>query len=189
MLKKTKLSSLLILAASSLAVAACGSTGVGLIPAGKAGPLQQDFEQVVVAAREGEGNCGPTKTALEKTQKDFEALPSSVDAGLRIKLAEGISNLKVRALALCAQPGTASATATSSREPTSSISSTTSSKTTSSSESTSETSSSETSSSTSTSETTSSSSTPPPEQGNGGGTPAPEGSVEENPEKVGGAVP
>lgn len=185
MRKKTKLSLLGMLAATSVLIAACGGSGAGLIPLKNAGPLQADFEEVLAAARQGEGQCGPTKSAVAKTQKDFEALPSTVDSGLRSTLAEGIANLKIRALALCAQPATSTATATGTATESSTTSTTSS--TASSTTSTTETSTSETTTETSTSETTSE--TPPAESGTGGGTPAPEGSVEEGNAGVGGAVP
>lgn len=103
-------------AALGLAVAAlvaCGGSGKGLIPAAQAGPLQSDFEAVAQAAEAGNGDCAATETALGRTEKDFLALPASVDAGLRSRLREGIANLRTRALAMCAQPAaTVTTTAT-----------------------------------------------------------------------------
>ncbi|MDQ6810618.1 MAG: hypothetical protein M3Z95_01800 [Actinomycetota bacterium] len=90
---------------------ACGETNAGLIPTANATPLQGDFEEVALAARSG--NCTATKTALAKTEQDFGMLPSSVDAGLRKRLAEGVTKLHKDALELCAQP-LAPTTATSS---------------------------------------------------------------------------
>ena len=83
---------------------ACASSGKGLIPTGNAGPLQSDFEAVAQAAQNGDGSCTATETALLKTERDFDALPFSVDAGLRSRLREGISKLRSDALALCKQP-------------------------------------------------------------------------------------
>jgi hypothetical protein len=83
---------------------ACSSSGKGLIPVGDAGPLQSDFETVARAAENGDGTCTQTESALLKTDQDFAALPTSVDAGLRNTLHQGIENLRSRSLALCAQP-------------------------------------------------------------------------------------
>jgi hypothetical protein len=82
----------------------CSSSGKGLIPLGDAGPLQSDFEAVAQAAENGDGSCAKTESALLKTDQDFAALPTSVDAGLRNTLHQGIENLRSRSLALCAQP-------------------------------------------------------------------------------------
>ncbi len=101
--------SLRLAVAAALGVAAalliaCGNSGKGLIPAAQAGPLQSDFEGVAQAAEAGNGSCAATETALGKTEKDFYALPGTVDAGLRDRLKQGIENLRSRALAMCAQP-------------------------------------------------------------------------------------
>ncbi|HEY7891588.1 MAG TPA: hypothetical protein VIC05_05195 [Solirubrobacteraceae bacterium] len=90
--------------AAALLVSSCGGSGKGLIPLANAGPLQSDFEAVANAAREGNGNCAATSRALEQTQRDFQRLPGSVNAALRNRLSEGITNLRDRALALCEQP-------------------------------------------------------------------------------------
>jgi hypothetical protein len=82
----------------------CGSSGKGLIPARYAGPLQNDFQAVLQAAQEGDGSCTATEAAVRKTEHDLQALPSSVDDGLRGRLAEGVANLSVRAHQLCTQP-------------------------------------------------------------------------------------
>ncbi len=91
-------------ALAALLLAGCGSSGGGLIPSANAGPLQSDFEAVAQAAQTGDGECAATEAALAKTELDFSALPSSVDAGLRTRLKEGIGNLRKQALQLCAQP-------------------------------------------------------------------------------------
>jgi hypothetical protein len=96
--------------AVAVVLASCGSSGKGLIPLANAGPLQGDFEAVAQAAQSGGGDCTATTEAINKTERDFAALPASVDAGLRGKLSEGISNLRERALALCAQPSTQTTT-------------------------------------------------------------------------------
>jgi hypothetical protein len=101
--------SLRLLSAAPLGVltavlVSCGSSGTGLIPAADAGPLLRDFQAVEAAAKVGNGNCTSTEAALATTESGYHALPSSVDAGLRARLEEGISHLHERALALCAQP-------------------------------------------------------------------------------------
>jgi hypothetical protein len=82
----------------------CGSSGAGLIPVENAGPLQSDFETVAQAAENSGGSCVATEAAILKTERDFSALPSSVDRGLRNRLQEGIAKLHADALQLCKQP-------------------------------------------------------------------------------------
>jgi hypothetical protein len=82
----------------------CASSGKDLIPTGNAGPLQGDFEEVAHAAQNGNGSCATTKTAIAKTERDFGALPATVNSSLRRRLEEGISKLRTRALEVCAQP-------------------------------------------------------------------------------------
>jgi hypothetical protein len=89
--------------AVALALVSCGSSGKGLIPTANAGPLKSDFAAVAQAAQNGEGICTDTEAAIAKTERDFTALPASIDAGLRKALSRGISNLRRRALALCEQ--------------------------------------------------------------------------------------
>ena len=72
-----------LLGAAAALLAACGSSGKGLIPAANAGPLQSDFEAVAQAAQSGNGNCAETTEAIDKTERDFAALPSTIDPGLR----------------------------------------------------------------------------------------------------------
>ena len=86
------------------ALLACSSSTKGLIPASNAGPLQSDFETVQQAAENGDGDCTTTEAALLKTGEDLAALPTTVDAGLRNNLRQGVANLSSRARALCAQP-------------------------------------------------------------------------------------
>lgn len=93
-----------LLGLAAALLVSCGGSGKGLIPTGDAGPLQSDFEAVARAAENGDGSCTETAEAIRKTEHDFAALPLSVDAGLRSTLERGISNLRSRALSLCAQP-------------------------------------------------------------------------------------
>lgn len=90
--------------AAALLIVACGSSGGKLIPLADAGPLQSDFEAVAQAAETGNGNCSATEAAIGSTEQNFNELPSTVDAGLRQTLRQGIENLRSHALALCAQP-------------------------------------------------------------------------------------
>jgi hypothetical protein len=92
------------LGAGAALLVACGSSGGGLIPLADAGPLRADFEEVQRAAAAGNGSCTATEAALAKTELDFRNLPSSVDAGLRERLREGIANQRTLALSKCAQP-------------------------------------------------------------------------------------
>ena len=113
-----------VLLAGLLGVAAallvsCGSSTAKLIPTADAGPLQSDFEEVAQAAEAGDGDCSATQTAIAKTEQDFNALPSSVDAGLRETLRQGIDNLRNRALTLCTQPLVQASTATTTKTTTS----------------------------------------------------------------------
>jgi hypothetical protein len=102
------LTAALLALAGAAALAACGSSGKGLIPSASAGPLVGDFETVLQAAESGGGNCSATEAALAKTEEDFRLLPSTVNSGLRSNLHQGIANLRLRAHELCAEPSTAS---------------------------------------------------------------------------------
>ncbi len=99
-----RLLSAALLGVLTAVLVSCGSSGAGLIPAEDAGPLLHDFQAVEAAAKAGDGDCTSTEAALRTTESDYHALPSSVDAGLRARLEEGISHLHERALALCVQP-------------------------------------------------------------------------------------
>jgi hypothetical protein len=88
----------------AIALVSCGSSGKGLIPIANAGPLQSDFEAVARDAQNGNGRCAATEAAIARTEQDFGALPATVDAGLRSRLREGITNLRTRALEVCGQP-------------------------------------------------------------------------------------
>ena len=108
----------------------CGGSGAGLIPAGKAGPLQSDFEAIAAAAQSGNGSCESTKAAIEKAERDFRALPGNVDNGLRNTLRQGITNLRERALVACTQPlagstGTSNTTKTTDTTPSTTTTTTT----------------------------------------------------------------
>jgi hypothetical protein len=93
-----------LLGAGAAVLVSCGSSGAGLIPSENAGPLVAAFQAVEQAASKGDGNCAPTRAALSTTEHDFQALPASVNAGLRARLREGISHLQTLALELCAEP-------------------------------------------------------------------------------------
>jgi hypothetical protein len=99
-----RLLSTALLGVLTAVLVSCGSSGAGLIPAEDAGPLLRDFQAVEAAAKAGNGDCASTEAALRTTESSYHALPSSIDAGLRTRLEEGISDLHERALALCAQP-------------------------------------------------------------------------------------
>jgi hypothetical protein len=102
-----------LLGVGAAVLVSCGSSGKGLIPLAYAGPLQSDFQAVLQAAGEGDGNCAATEVKIRKTEHDLQALPSTVDGGLRGRLAEGVANLAVRARAMCTQPLTPLTTTTS----------------------------------------------------------------------------
>jgi hypothetical protein len=108
-----------MLGAAAALLVSCGSSTAKLIPVADAGPLQSDFEEVAQAAEAGDGDCSATQTAIAKTEQDFNELPSSVDAGLRDTLHQGIDNLRNRALTLCTQPLVQASTATTSKTTTS----------------------------------------------------------------------
>lgn len=93
-----------LLGVGAAVLVACGSSGKGLIPTAYAGPLQNDFQAVVRAAQEGNGECSATEAQIRKTERDLHKLPASIDGGLRGRLEEGVENLAARARVLCAQP-------------------------------------------------------------------------------------
>ncbi|HEV3318761.1 MAG TPA: hypothetical protein VG053_03380 [Solirubrobacteraceae bacterium] len=152
--------------AVAIVLVSCGSSGRGLIPIANAGPLQSDFEAVAQAARAGGGDCTATTEAINKTEQDFAALPATIDPGLHRRLSEGISNLRERALALCAQPLVQTATTTTPSRTTTTTTTTTTPTTTSTTTPTTRT---------STTPTTPTQTTPP---NNGGGTVAPGGEAQ-----------
>ncbi|HUN77446.1 MAG TPA: hypothetical protein VMU32_00845 [Solirubrobacteraceae bacterium] len=101
-----------LLGVGAAVLVSCGGTGSGLIPAGNATYLESDFQAVAQAAQEGNGSCGATESAIEKTERDLRSLPSSVNADLRRHLQEGTTNLATRARKVCAQPLAGSTTTT-----------------------------------------------------------------------------
>jgi hypothetical protein len=105
-LRRTALRLLLaaLLGVGAAVLVSCGSSGKGLIPPEKAGPLESDFLAVAQAAREGDGSCTETEVAIHKTEHDLRTLPASVDSGLRGRLEEGVANLSTRAHLMCTQP-------------------------------------------------------------------------------------
>ena len=143
--------------AAAPVLTSCGGSSAGLIPSAAAGPLQSDFEEVVQAAEAGDGTCTGTENALLKTERDYGALPLSVDAGLRARLREGIAKLRVEALALCVQPHPQATVTSTTSKPTAPAKTTPTSPTT-------------TPATTTPTTPTTSTPTPPTE---GGGTPAP----------------
>jgi hypothetical protein len=91
-----------MLGLGAAALVSCGgSSSTSLIPAQDAEPLQQAFRSVAEAAQAGDGNCGKTESAIERTEQQFQRLPVSVDRGLAERLHKGIENLRARALAQC----------------------------------------------------------------------------------------
>jgi hypothetical protein len=150
-----------LLGALTAMLVSCGSSGAGLIPAGNAGPLQRDFEEIAAAAQSGNGSCSATEAAIQKTEQDFRSLPGNVDNGLRNTLRQGIANLRGRALVACTQPlpqATVTTSTTKTTTPTTSTPAPTTSTTT---------------PTTTTPPTTTT--TPPTTTGPQGGTPAPNG--------------
>jgi hypothetical protein len=106
-----RLAAAALLGVGAALLVSCGTSGSGLIPADSAGPLEGDFQAVAQAAREGDGDCTATEAAVHTMESDFHKLPTTVDAGLRGRLEEGVTHLSAHALTLCAQP-LAQATAT-----------------------------------------------------------------------------
>jgi len=158
----TRMSAAGALGFAAALLVSCGSSGKGLIPAAQGGPLRNDFAAVNQEASSGNGSCAATETAIARTEQDFAALPASVDAGLRNNLRQGITNLRSRALALCAQPlaGTTTGTTTTAKTTTTTTTNTT--------PTTTET------TTTPTTTTTTPTTTTPTTTGTGGGTVAPE---------------
>jgi hypothetical protein len=153
----------ILLGFAAALLVACGGSGKGLIPLADAGPLRSDFEAIARAAQTGNENCSATEKAIAKAESDFQALPQTVDRGLREKLSEGLANLRIRALEECEQP-IAQTMTTGAQSPTTQTTQTTTSSTLSTQTSTPET------QSTPTTETTTTATAPPPP---GGGTQAP----------------
>jgi hypothetical protein len=148
-----------MLGVATALLVSCGSSGKGLIPAADAGPLQSDFEAVASDARAGNGSCAATEAAILQTEHDFNALPGTIDPGLRERLHAGIKNLRERALEICAEPvgqtTTSGSTPTTSTAPQTAATTPTVTQTT------------------TTQATAPTKTTPPVSTGTGGGTPAP----------------
>jgi hypothetical protein len=139
----------------------CGSSAK-LIPVANSEPLQADFEEVARDAEAAHGDCGATEAAVRKTEHDLATLPSTVDAGLRRRLGEGLNRLRTDALELCATPSTQTTQATTAPHTTSTSS-------------TAQTNTTAPTQTTNTQTTSTGATTTPP----GGGTPAKEGEAEE----------
>jgi hypothetical protein len=95
-----------LLGVSAALLVSCGASSNKLIPVANSEPLQKDFEEVARAAEAGHGSCTATEATIAKAESDFQALPASIDNGLRNRLHEGITKLHNDALELCAQPPT-----------------------------------------------------------------------------------
>ncbi|HSZ69377.1 MAG TPA: hypothetical protein VK756_03345 [Solirubrobacteraceae bacterium] len=93
-----------LLGVGAAVLVSCGSSGAGLIPAQYAGPLKSDFQAVLQAAQEGDGSCAATAAKIGKTEADLQALPATVDRGLRGRLAEGVATLSRQARVMCKEP-------------------------------------------------------------------------------------
>jgi hypothetical protein len=166
-----------VIGLTSVLLTSCGGSGSGLIPSADAGPLERDFEEVARLALSGNGSCSQTTEAIERTERDFAKISASIDAALRARLQEGITNLRNRALAQCANVTTSSSSTTSSKSTVTSETTVTPTTTT---------------ASPSTSTTSAASTTSPAqhsEEPSGGGTRAPgEGAEEGRPEAGGGGA-
>jgi hypothetical protein len=101
-----------LLGAGAAVLVSCGSSGAGLIPAQYAGPLKSDFQAVLQAAQQGDGSCAATEAKIGKTEADLQALPATVDRGLRGRLAEGVATLSRQARAMCKEPASGATTTT-----------------------------------------------------------------------------
>jgi hypothetical protein len=101
-----------LLGTGAAVLVSCGSSGVGLIPLRNAGPLQSDFQAIALAAQNGGGSCTATEVAIHKAEHDLQALPSTVDSGLRGRLEEGLANLSTQARSQCTQPPSQTTTTT-----------------------------------------------------------------------------
>jgi hypothetical protein len=167
---------LAVIALTGTLLASCGGSGSGLIPSADAGPLEHDFEEVARLAMSGNGSCTQTTEAIEKAERDFARISASIDASLRARLQEGISNLRKQALTQCAHVVT-STTSTTSQSTATSETAVASSTTTA-------------PSSTTTTAATTSAGSPRNEEPSGGGTRAPgEGAEEGGSESGGGGAP
>jgi hypothetical protein len=103
-----------VLGVSAAMLVSCSSSNTKLIPLADSSSLQGDFETVAHAAENADGNCSTTEGALLKTEQDYEALPTSVDAGLRDRMREGITKLREDALSRCQEQSATSSSKTTS---------------------------------------------------------------------------
>ena len=94
-----------LLGAATALLVACGSGGgANLIPAGVAGPLQNDFTTISNYA--ANGNCSALSGAFAQAQHDISALPATVDPRLHRRLEQGLADLRRTAPRTCAQATT-----------------------------------------------------------------------------------
>ena len=79
--------------ATALATGALGGCGSNekLLPASDASAMDESFQRVADATNSGD--CAAATSALADARKAFDALPSSVDAGLRERILAGIEQL------------------------------------------------------------------------------------------------
>jgi hypothetical protein len=101
-----------LLGAGAAVLVSCGSSGQGLIPVRYAGPLKSDFQAVLRAAQEGDGDCAATYARIGQTEADLRSLPATVDRGLRGRLAEGVATLGRQARSMCKEPLSGATTTT-----------------------------------------------------------------------------
>jgi len=85
--------------ASALALAACGGSSAGLIPASNANRIGNDLTALGTAL--ANHNCRATQTALDKVSYEIASLPSSVDRRLADNLQRGESDITAEAPAQC----------------------------------------------------------------------------------------
>jgi hypothetical protein len=88
-----------VLGVGAALLVACGSSSSALIPAGSAGPLQNDFN--AVASDVKAGDCTDAKSEVAQARADLAALPVSVNAQLLQTLTSGVQTLAARASTEC----------------------------------------------------------------------------------------
>ena len=81
-------------AGKTVAVFGLGGSGLASCHALRAGGAEvvagdDNADNVAKAAQAGNGNCTATTEAINKTEQDFAALPSTINAGLRSRLSQG----------------------------------------------------------------------------------------------------
>ncbi len=131
-MRRTRMIPLLTAAIVAVAVglaSGCGS-GEKLIPPAQATALDSALQQVTDATRNGE--CQQANDALGSAQRAYQALPASVDDGLKARLRQGLQQLtdtvpdQCKAAAGTTQPTTTKSTATTTTtEPTTTTTTTT----------------------------------------------------------------